>query len=155
MRSFLIAIAFVGICSCAGTHTGTSTKVRRPELYFDLRYPIYLVIDESFWAGCEKDPADLKVCHEFRVKQIKDGVDQWLNYFDKTTRPLVSIFSLNEQPSSNGVNKIIHITMEQGVCGKNALACWVERTKPPKIVFERPRWIIPRVMAHEFGHVLG
>lgn len=160
MRSFLIATALAVICSCASTNTDTDTGttatiVRAPRLYFDLRYPIYMVIDQSFWSGCEKDPAGDKACRALRLKNIHAGVNQWLDYFDKTARPLVPIFSLGEQPPANRVNKIVRIRLLPDYCGKEALACWSEWANPPNIVFVHSQWITPRIMAHEFGHVLG
>jgi hypothetical protein len=151
MRSFLITIALFMGCSCA----------KAP--YFDLRHPIYMVTDQSFWSDCPDDPDDpddYEVCQTFRVKQIKAGVDQWLNYFDKANRPrAVIVFSKKKLPL-NRVNVAIYLKIEAGFCGKGNSACYAwgassPSFSSPEIVFEDSSWITPNRMAHEFGHVLG
>ncbi len=152
MRSFLIATVFALFCSCADANIGKSkTPSGPPDLYYDLRQPIYLVVDESFWSGCEKDA----VCRASRIRQIHGGIDEWIDYFDGASRPQVLIFSSEDKLPEEGVNKIIHMQLQPDICGKTALACWFAHTKPPKIVFAHQQWITAQIMAHEFGHVLG
>lgn len=157
MRSFYITAALAVICNCAGKNTNTDSAVvtRRPELYYNLRYPIYLVVDESFYFGCEQSPTDEAACRALRLQHIKEGVNEWLDYFDDANRPKVVFFPSTEKPPSDSANKTILVRMQSVICGRAALACWFERKDPPEIVFANRRWIIPRIMAHEFGHVLG
>ena len=103
MRSFLIAFALV-ICSCGSSAQSFDWRpsvIRIPFLpsYLDLRHPIYMVTDKSFWSGCDKDPAGDKLCRAVRVTQIKEGVNQWFDYFDKADRPeAILVFSEAELP---------------------------------------------------------
>ena len=152
MRSFFTIVTLALFCSCAAVNTDkTESPKSPPDLYYDLREPIYLVIDESFWSGCEKDV----VCRASRLRQINGGIDEWMDYFEDSSRPQVLIFSSKDELPVEGVNKIIHVQLQPEICGKTALACWFAHTKPPKIVFAHQQWTTPCIMAHEFGHVLG
>ncbi len=149
MRSFFIAIVLVVICSCA----------RAP--YFDLRHPIYMVADKSFLSGCEKDPAGHEACRAVRVKKIYAGLSQWFDYFDEANRPqAVILSSKKELPSNRANNDVIYLKIEAGFCGNGNAACYAygassSSFSSPEIVFEKSSEIAPRMMAHEFGHVLG
>lgn len=145
MRSFFIAIAVFGICSCA----------RAP--YFDLRHPVYMVADKSLWSGCgEKDSAGYETCRAFRVKQIYSGLSQWFDYFDKANRPLAVIVYSEEELPANRVNSVIYLKIKAGCCGKGYAAHYDRwPVSSPEIVFDRSFWITPRLVAHEFGHALG
>jgi hypothetical protein len=164
MRSFLIAIALVLICSCNRGRQCSDfgpSVVRTPFLppYLDLRHPIYMVTDKSFWSGCEKDPAGDKLCRAIRIQQIKEGVAQWFDYFDKADRPEISLVFSEEELPSNLKNRVIHLGIDPGsqcgkeTLGKGSIACY--RHRIPEIVFQGAGWITPRIMAHEFGHALG
>ncbi len=159
MRVLFISIAAFVIFGCAGSNTSSSTKTNtktiHPELYYDLRQPFYLVVDESFYVGCDQALANETACRALRLQHIKEGVNQWLDYFDDSNRPQGVFFPSTENPPANRVNKTIHVGMQSIICGKAALACWFANKEAPKIVFAARRWIIPRIMAHEFGHVLG
>jgi len=147
MRSLFIAIAFAGICSCAGAP------------YFDLRHPVYMVTEQSFWSGCEKDPAGSRVCRASRLKKVGDGANQWFKSFNKATRPKVVVVSSQEKLPSNLVNEVIHLSIKTGFCSKGSAACyaygWDSSFSGPEIVFESPPLIRPDLVAHELGHALG
>lgn len=153
MRSFFMVIAVFGICSC--------TKIP----YFDLRHPIYMVTEQSFWSGCEEDPAGYEACRKFRVKQINDGVKQWFEPFDEADRPrAVILFSKIKLPSNRVNRDVVYLKIEAGFCekdklGKNNAACYAYGGDPlftsPEIVFENSSEITPQTAVHEFGHVLG
>lgn len=147
MRSFFLSVALVLVCSCTS----------RP--YKDLRHPIYMVTDQSFWSGCENFRAGPKACREFRVKQINDGVDQWFKFFEEAIRPRTVIVSSKWKLPLHLVNNPIYLRIESGFCGNNASAChaWGDHTTSlsEEIVFESYFLVTPRIMAHEFGHVLG
>ncbi len=144
MRSFLIAIALATVCSCA-----------RPP-HIDLRHPIYMVTDQSFWSGCNKYPAGYKACRAFRIKQVNDGINQWFDYFDRATRPRVTIVSSEKELPFGAVNEAIRLRIEAGFCDKGKAACYVYGPfSLPEIVFVDPSGITPILVAHEFGHALG
>lgn len=165
MRSFLIAIAFVVSCTRDRTPSSiafVTSCARAP--YMDLRHPFYMVTDQSFWSGCEKDPSGNEACHAFRVKQINDGIKQWFGYFGVATRPQATVVDSTEEVPSGLVNSTIYLRMEANFCGKdkigrNNAACYASESSSssdgPEIVFENPSYITPRIMAHEFGHALG
>ena len=145
MRSFLIAFALV-ICSCGSSTQSFDLRpsvIRTPFLpsYLDLRHPIYMVTDKSFWSGCDKDPAGDKLCRAVRVAQINEGVGQWFDYFDKADRPeAVLVFSEDDLPS-NLKNRVIHLGIDPGgdcgEVGKAYAACY--RHRIPEIVFKGGR----------------
>ncbi|TSC83934.1 MAG: hypothetical protein G01um101413_737 [Parcubacteria group bacterium Gr01-1014_13] len=149
MRSFFIAIALVAICSCGGVP------------YFDLRHPIYMVTEQSFWSGCEQDPTGYEACRASRVQQINDGVKQWFDYFGKANHPrAVILYSKNNLPSNRVNEDVIYLKIEAGFCGEGSFACYAygassSSYSSPEIVFDNSFTITPRRMAHEFGHVLG
>lgn len=142
MRSFLIIAALL-VCGC--------------DPYFDIRHPVYMVTENSFWIGCDKDPKGYKACQEFRVSQIYAGINQWFNYFVGNNLPrVVIVFSKNDLPSKL-VNEVIYLKIEKGNCGKENAACY-GRDNPLSllyIVFDDVQWVLERFMAHEFGHLLG
>ena len=165
MRSFLIFIALVASCTreAAPGYIAFVSSCAKPP-YMDLRHPFYLVTDQSFWSGCDKDPAGVEACHTFRVKQINDGIKQWFEYFDVATRPQAMVFDSEEEAPSGPVNSIIYLRIQAGFCGKDKIgesnaACYASgltsKSDGPEIVFEKPLWITPRIMAHEFGHALS
>lgn len=147
MRSLIIAIAFVGICSCAGAP------------YFDLRHPVYMVAEQSFWSGCEKDPAGYRACRVSRLKKVSDGANRWFKSFDKTTRPNVVVIPSKEKLPSNPVNEVIHLSIKTSFCNNGSAACyafgWDSSFSGPEIVFVSPSGITSFLVAHEFGHALG
>ena len=147
MRSFLIAVALIGICGCAS----------RP--YTNLRRPIYMVADQSFWFGCDEEPRGYDACRAFRVKQIYDGVEQWFGYLDSTVRPFVAVVYSEEQVPPSTEKSVIYLRIELGFCGDRSAACYAWSTDSassgPEIVFESAREITANLAAHEFGHALG
>lgn len=164
MRSFSIAIAFILMCGCSSRMERSNLRpsvIRASYLpsYLDLRHPIYMVTDKSFWSGCDKDPAGDKICRTVRVKQINEGVAQWFDYFDKDDRPYAKIVFSEAELPANLKNRVIHLGIDPGgECGKHTLgkgyaACY--RHSIPEIVFQGPAEITPNIMAHEFGHALG
>jgi hypothetical protein len=118
-----------------------------------------MLTDKSFWSGCDRDPAGDKICRAVRVQQIKEGVEQWFDYFDIADRPQKFIVFSEEDLPANSKNRVIHLGIDPGgPCGKENMgkryiACY--RHRVPEIVFQGPAWITPRISAHEFGHALG
>lgn len=152
MRSFLIAIAFIIISGC------------KSGPYYNLRKPIYLVTEQSFWFGCEEDPRGYEGCQKYRLQQVGSGIEQWFGPLYNTLHPIYFIVDSRSKAPHNLVNETIYLKIEKGNCGKDAYgkreagACygrdhWYSRRL--YIVFENPNQITARVMAHEFGHTLG
>lgn len=129
--------------------------------YINLRHPIYLVIDKSFWSGCEDDPASYEACRMNRIEQINDGADDWFKHFDKVTRPQVVIVYSKADLPSNPINNPIYLKIKDGFCGmatktQIAAACYTDKfLSPPAIVFNLPENIISSHFAHELGHAFG
>ncbi len=129
--------------------------------FINLRWPIYLVTDSSFWSGCESDLAGYEACRAFRIKQINDGVDDWFGHFDEATRPQVVIVYSKADLPSNPINDPIYLKIKGGYCGmatstEIAAACYYNKfISPPVIVFDLPKNITSSTFAHEFGHALG
>ena len=127
----------------------------------DLREPIYLVIDESFWHECKYDLETEDECRESRVQQIRDGADSWFRHFDGATRPKVVIVYSEDDTPFLPVNSPIHIGLKNGYCelnknGKPFVACYNDNPwSSPTIVFNTPDNITSAVFAHELGHALG
>lgn len=129
--------------------------------YINLRHPIYLVIDESFWSSCEDDPAGYAACRINRIEQINNGADDWFKHFDEATRPQVVIVYSKADLPSNPTNNPIYLKIKMGFCGmatktQIAAACYTDMfLSPPAIVFNLPENIISSHFAHELGHALG
>jgi len=151
---FIIAVAVstLGFGGCAGG-----------KAYIDLRKPIYLVTEDSFFAGCEKDPAGTSVCRESRSQVVRAGVMQWFDYLEEDTRPFVGIVSDRSLVPHGTNNQPIHIKAGSGVCDekvgdKPTLACYYggDYSSGPYINFVDTTLdhIAVHVMAHEFGHAL-
>lgn len=150
MRALFMAIVLCITCSCAGKYP-----------YIDLRHPIYMVTDKSFWAGCEEDPAGYESCRNDRITKIRVGANQWFNYFDSAARPRVVIVRTKEELPPHRVNKVIYLKIDKDLCGMAtrtiiAAACydWWD-SSALKIVFRDESFIISRLAAHELGHALG
>lgn len=147
MRALFIALAVFGACGCYSNP------------YLDLGEPIYMVTDQSFWSGCEADPAGYETCRANRIENVNRGIREWFSHFDEATRPQVVIVYTKEELPPNRVNEVIYLKIKQDGCwkdGKNHSACY--RTSPdssPTIVFDASVGIIPFIAAHEFGHALG
>lgn len=160
MRSFIIVAVLTLIDGCGRVpHSDLHPSIVRTTPYLDLRHPIYMLAGKSLWLGCEKDAIGYEPCRAFRLKQINEGVDQWLDYFDKADRPRAAIIFSEDELPSNLENRVILLGIDPGgECGKHKLgegyiACY--RHRIPEIVFHSSSHITPRIMAHEFGHALG
>jgi hypothetical protein len=128
--------------------------------FINLREPIYLVADPSFWSDCKNHPDGENACRKLRVEQIKNGINEWLYYFDEFNRPqLIIAYSSGELPA-HMVNTPIQLKIEKDYCGKTDEgepypACYKDSLgSSPAIVFDLPEEIAPHI-AHEFGHALG
>ncbi len=155
MRILFIAVALALACGC----------VKAP--YYDLRQPIYMVTDNSLWVDCDKDKSvPEKDCRQYRIDQIEAGVSQWFSSFDENNRPRVVVVASEKDIPPHQVNRVIHLGVSDTFCGdvskhKPAAACynWVQHWWSwqiyVRIVFKTDKEIMPRVMAHEFGHGLG
>ena len=147
MRAFLIATAVIGLGGCEAVPP-----------YMDLREPIYMVTDSSFWIGCEDDGAGYEACRTLRVQQVENGVNEWFKHFDEATRPqVVIVYSKADLPSNRG-NDPIYIKIKPGYCPvatstPNAAACYSYQSST--MIFDSSENITPRTSAHEFGHALG
>lgn len=127
----------------------------------DLREPIYLVIDKSFFSGCEYDPEKEEDCRKTRIKAINDGADDWFEHFNPTTRPkVVIVYSKADLPFSP-INNPIYVKLEEKTCGltslENTAAACYRALKPytPMIIFNTANDITSGIFAHELGHALG
>ena len=78
MRAIFITLVVFGLCGCEPP-------------FFDLREPIYLVANPSFWVGCEDDVVGYKACRANRVERVEEGINEWLKHFDEATRPQVVV----------------------------------------------------------------
>lgn len=131
------------------------------EAHIDLREPIYLVIDESFWHDCKYDPETQDECRESRVNEIRDGADSWFKHFDGATRPKVVIVYSKSDVPFNPVNDPIHIRLKKDYCGMTRLgnmagACYQDNPwSSPSITFSSPENTNHATFAHELGHALG
>ena len=59
--------------------------------YIHLRQPTYLITTPEFFSGCEDDPSGLAACKAERIAEVRQGVNDWFDHFDKPTRPQVVI----------------------------------------------------------------
>lgn len=153
MRALFIAIALAAMCSC----------VKAP--YFDLRQPIYLVTDKSFWLGCEDDKnVGEEACRQYRIDQIYAGFSQWFDYFDQDNRPRAVVVSSEKELPPHLVNAVIHLRLSETFCGKDfygkdpAEACYyrpgIFSSQNIAVIFQN-KDKIDRLASHEIGHVLG
>ena len=146
MGALFIAIAFVVVCGCAKFQ------------YLDLRYPVYIVVDKSFWSGCEDEPDGAEACRVQRIKRFSDGVNKWFEPFDKANRPKAVILFSSKKLPSNRVNGVIYLKIDSNFCGEDAVACYQRMSilfSGARIVFDNADDITLRVSEHEFGHALG
>lgn len=128
--------------------------------YLDLDQPIYLVTDPSFFAGCEESADGVEACHEQRLQTVRDGADDWFDHFNESSRPQAIIVASRDEVPTDAQNTPIHLRISQGSCNESAktkhAACFpYGPNKEPAIVFEDVKYLVPRMMSHEFGHALG
>lgn len=154
MRNALIASLLVIFFSSLN-YTGLGLNP-----YLNLRKPIYLVTDPSFWSACENDPAGYENCRALRIEQVSAGVNDWFKHFDAADRPRVTILYSKADLPSYPSNDPIYLKIKPGGCRTdgdkfNPPACY-EHTpfSPLAIIFDSPEEIEPH-FAHEFGHALG
>ncbi len=154
MRVLFIIVVVVFALGFGGCGIGKS--------YIDLRKPIYFVTEQSFFKGCESSPVGEASCRESRRQIVKDGVAQWLNYFEEHARPFVGVVAdIDELPYETD-NPPIHLSVEKDECDKpvsiSVLACYRSGGffSDPRIIFTAPNSenITSNMMAHEFGHAL-
>lgn len=168
MRSFFNAVVVTLICGCAH---GAKTQPIQIQPYFDLRQPVYVYADESFWLGCEGDAAGDEACRNFRIKEIYKGFDQWFRYFLKFNRPKAIFVLTDKDMPEHPVNPVIHLGISEDFCGdadivetivpKPAGACysWDKDEfishNTVRIVFKNITQLYDRTVAHEIGHAFG
>ena len=143
MRAILILVATLSFFGC-----------ERP--FFDLREPIYLVAEESFWSGCEKDERGYMACQAERMDIVFRGVKMWFRNFDEATRPIALIIYPEENAPEDAVNEAIHLRISgDSDCDDDWVACYEWGPfKSPTITFRDPKYEdVPKV-AHEFGHAI-
>lgn len=126
--------------------------------YMHLRQPIYLITTPDFFSGCEDDPDGPAICKAERIAEVRKGVNDWFDHFDKPTRPQVIIVaSAQDVPDEIG-NRPIYLAIIKDFCLKGRAACYFFFTSfdpRPAIIFDNSDEITSSVVAHEFGHVLG
>jgi len=136
--------------------------LERPHL--DLGEPVWFVADESFYLGCDNDPAGYMACYAVRNHLIHQGVNEWFEYFPEANRPVALILWPEENVPNGAANELIRLKIEKGACDKPddphpACYRWSQdsrgRNRPPEIIFDHPDAINPSMVAHEFGHALG
>lgn len=158
MRKALATIIVVEIITLI-TLIGFFYRRYMPKGVNDLRETIYVVIKDSFWSGCEYDPENEQNCHEYRIKQLNDGADEWFKHFDKTARPKITIVYSEADVPFNSVNDPIHVEIEKDYCGFNLVttrttaACYTYQTG--FITFVSSEDITPAIFSHELGHAMG
>lgn len=129
--------------------------------YQDLREPIYLMINKSFFFGCEKETSGEELCRKERVLEVQNGVNDWFKHFYAPFAPRVFIVESFADVPEDAINLPIHLRVKQGFCDSRAglskrWACYFYSYRAgPTIVFDLPMRITPRIVAHEFGHALG
>lgn len=158
-------ILFLGLGSCA-----KQTLVRPqpptpldlpPALYLDLRQPIYLIADPSFFSGCEKESFGPKLCQAERMDTMRSGINDWFGHFYGPFRPRAYIMRSYAGIPVDVANRPIHLRIKKGFCdqhapGSTSWACYYyPANSDPFIVFDSAIRITSRIAAHEFGHALG
>ncbi len=129
--------------------------------YVNLREPIYLVTEDSFFVGCEKDWQGQEQCRDRRRDQVKAGISQWFRFFTKKSRPEVYIVGSTSEIPNGTINRPIRLRVQPGLCKDpdpgEAGACYRRNNfwSSPEIVFDRADQILQALVAHEFGHALG
>ena len=146
MRTWLMAILIV-LSILAGCNPP----------HYDLREPIYLVPEESFWQGCEDDPDGYMACHAERQYIVYAGIYQWFRHFDWDTRPVAIIIFPEENVPDDAVNEVIKLRIGGDTNCKGGWAACYDWSigQHPRITFRDPKYEDVPKMAHEFGHAIG
>lgn len=141
----------------------------RPPL-IDLRFPVYLITERSFFLDCDKesalicvnDPAcALAACRKRRIDEVKNGIDDWFKHFAEPTRPRAFIVASRDEIPLGAKNPPIYLRVRSNDCnnrdGTKNSACYFKKdgSEPAAIVFDEPCHIGAQLSAHEFGHALG
>ncbi len=128
-----------------------------PKQHIDLRRPIYLITDPSLFSGCKKDIKGPAICKEWRLYQIRKGVNNWFKHFDEPMRPRVFIVPSHDDVPVDATNTVIHLQISKDYCESfNAAACYHYKYRNESlIVFVSWKDITARVFAHELGHAFG
>ena len=124
---------------------------------FNLDFPVYLVLEEDFFFGCE-NTLDQYVCRNSRADTARQAVRDWQNSLPPGVYLDVQVTFFQYLPVAVK-NPPIKVKVQFDGC-KDAkfpahlslLACY-ERVG--QIVFVHTASITARVMAHELGHALG
>lgn len=144
MRAMLVLALLSGLFGCGRPH-------------FDLRHPIYLVADDSFWNGCGDDPAGYTSCQQGRIETVYHGIGIWTKHFSEPTRPKVLLVYPAANVPADAVNEPIFLMIDEGSgCdGKKWVACYQwGPARTTSIVFRHQTGISPLIVAHEFGHAI-
>lgn len=138
--------------------------------FIDLRHPVYLITERSFFLGCDKEPAlicandpvcALADCRKRRIRAVLDGIDDWFKHFAKPTRPRAFVVASRNNVPWDAENPPIYLRIAPGICndgsGGRSAACYSAKYKqdPAAIYFEDPSEVYALIVAHEFGHALG
>lgn len=131
-----------------------------PRQRMDLRQPIYLVTDPSFFSGCKSDRKGPAICKEWRLYQVKLGINDWLKHFDEPMRPQTIIVYSHDDVPESAENPVIHLRVRKGYCDEGTppqvAACFHYIYRGEALfVFEAGNEIDAQTVAHEFGHALG
>lgn len=149
IKSLFFLFVFLGLVGCSATAP-----------YVDLRHPVYLVTDKSFFAECEKYSDGPAACKEKRIHEVRRGVNGWYRHFAEPTRPKVFIVASENEIPPDAFNEPIYLRIDKDRCkeggASDPAACFIfGHNILSSIVFESPRFISPFIAAHEFGHALG
>lgn len=127
--------------------------------YMDLNKPIYMITDPSLFAGCEESDDGVEACREERLQIVRNGVDDWFDHFNESSRPQVILVASRREVPVDARNTPIHLRISPGACddscGKHWACFQYGYNQQPAMVFEDVKYLTPRMAAHEFGHVLG
>lgn len=140
--SFILGV--LGLAGCEATSP-----------YMDLDQPIYLITEDGFFAGCEEEN-DTADCEKGRVREVRNGINDWFKHFAEPTRPQAVFVASQEDVPSDAENTPIHLQITSGLCSEDAVACYYyEYDSEPIMAFVFLEYVIPIMAAHEFGHALG
>ncbi len=169
MRNHIIvAIFLTGLFTCSGNahmhadQPGQFVAVGGGEsatpLTLDLREPVYLVPDESFFAGCDsRYSIDEMTCRQSRINTVEVAVESWQKRLPVSSSN-ISVVVVEDAPALLH-NRLVHLSVRANGCSEvhlpatlTLLACY---KRYGEIVFLSVENITLKVTAHELGHAFG
>lgn len=116
---------------------------------FDLTQPIYLIIEGSFYQGCEPGTS----CPDERDLMLQRGAKMWFDHYDEGSRPRVVLVKQGESVPHDAKNEAIRIQAD--FAAEPCEARWYWGSGNSRIRFTCQSVIEPHFVAHELGHALG